>query len=414
MKTIVIHPELIGYDNTGLHEPRRPLNRNLVAFALLVPVVAFGGWFSGRLVNRPEAPLTPMTLALPAEITPSFRAEPGAVQITAPAAETIDLQTALEQGIVRAEFSGNGRETLTAKVFNTGAEPLRVKVSFGQMLESGRNAVVVVRDAWAEIAPNAQGTLKLNTAATRSNNRHGNAAYRLSYQTTPKLDLLLTHVQEHPEISVATVQVAILALTENLPLSAVCKFTPSGSDIPSRFDTDAFRAETLDIINALALLRGLGVKDRDIAMTVDPQLKVEAMIEPLCRAVAMRYFGISAANEWAYWKNELLQGEPGTRHYALFGIARYYPQTAIEMLPQWAREKRTTQTLRLAAIQALADTQRAEALPILRQLVEELGRNTELGRAALDAAKYLDRHLTSVASLQPTVAFRSATAPVRF
>ena len=54
------------------------------------------------------------------------------------------------------------------------------------------------------------------------------------------------------------------------------------------------------------------------------------------------------------WKNELLNGDQGTRHYALYGIARFYPEIALQMLPNWAREKRTARVFRLAAVQALA------------------------------------------------------------
>ena len=130
------------------------------------------------------------------------------------------------------------------------------------------------------------------------------------------------------------------------------------------------------------------------------------MIDPACRATAMRYYNITSGAEWNYWKNELLAGDPGTRHYALSGIARFYPDVALDMLPKWAREKRTTPIFRLTAVQALAETQRPEALPVLQQLVTELGRNTELGRAAIDAAQVLNLRLEKTASALPTVAFR--------
>ena len=193
------------------------------------------------------------------------------------------------------------------------------------------------------------------------------------------------------------IQTAVLALTENLPLSAVAKFTSAGGQLPSRFDTTAFRADTADIIAALLALRETGRADDDVAMSIDPQLKIESMIDPLAHATAMRYYGLTSETEWEYWKNELATGDTSTRHYALYGIARYYPDIALDMLPKWAREARTSSIFRLSAIQALADTERSEALPILRQLADELGRYTDLGRAATSAAQYLDRHLSKVA-----------------
>ena len=61
----------------------------------------------------------------------------------------------------------------------------------------------------------------------------------------------------------------------------------------------------------------------------------------------------------------------------------------------------------LEAAQALADTQRPEALTILRQLAEELGPQTDLGKAATQAAVYLDKRLSDLSSRTQDVAFRS-------
>ena len=133
------------------------------------------------------------------------------------------------------------------------------------------------------------------------------------------------------------------------------------------------------------------------------------MIDPRARPVAMRYYGLTAETDWEYWKNELATGDPATRHYALYGIARYYPDIALDMLPKWAREVRTSSILRLSAIQALADTQRAEALTILRQLTAELGRYTALGRAAASTAQHLDAHLAKAVGRQ-TAAISLGTA----
>jgi hypothetical protein len=122
------------------------------------------------------------------------------------------------------------------------------------------------------------------------------------------------------------------------------------------------------------------------------------MIDPAAHAMAISYYKITPETEWDYWKTELSVGNTSTRHYALYGIARFYPDVALDMLPKWARETRTSTIFRLSAIQALAETDRTEALPILRQLSDELGRYSELGRAANNAAQYLDRHLNKVAS----------------
>jgi hypothetical protein len=328
--------------------------------------------------------------------------------------ENIELNTAIDRGLLTATFEGNGRERMTAALTSKSPVAFQLKVFAGQMFDSGRCSVVVVRSSEVQMVPGKQMNFALETAATRSANKVGDADFHISYGRMPRLEPLLAYVGQHPELSAAAIQTAVMALTENLPLSAVSKFASASGDLPSRFDNAAFRADTFDILKALNALREIGVKDSAIAMTIDPQLKIEAMIEPLTRAIAMRYYGIAPANEWTYWKTELLNGDPSTRHYALFGIARFYPDIALEMLPKWARETKTKSVFRVSAIQALADTQRPEALPILHQLMDEFGRNTQLGRAAAGAARYLDSSLAKLASNQHTVAFRDSKTVSQF
>lgn len=405
MKTIVIRPEVIAYHNASFRDPRPPASRALIAASLfLLPVVAVTGW----LVGRTSAPPAPVVVLSTAPVAPVAHAPRIATD------GSLELMPAVEDGTVKADFTGNGRESLTAEISNPSAQPLTVRVSFGQLFTCGKNAVVAVRNAQTTLAPGQTSQLAVQTAATRSLNRVGPSTYRLSPRTAPRLDLLLSYAQDHPELSTPAIQTAVLALLENLPLSSVCKFTAAGSDLPTRFDTGAFRVETQEVLAALGALREIGIRDRELAMTVDPQLKIEAMIDPSCRPTAMRYYGITSENEWTYWKTQLLEGDPATRHYALYGIARFYPEVAIEMLPKWAREKRTTPIFRLTAVQALAETSRAEALPVLSDLVNELGRNTELGRAAFSAAQFLDSALRRNADSPRAVAFRGSVGAVPF
>jgi len=397
---------------------QRGLNMKSIAIcALLTPVIAGGG-----LALWPQAPGTASSMPSPslsqaavvaltavASTMQQAPARPG----EHPAAQQrgTDLHTAIEQGRLAAEFQGNGREIMRAILTNTTSAPLTIRVPAGQMFESGSNAVIALRSGEVELRPSKPVEVIIQTAATRSANRVVERPYTLSYGALPRLNALLTYAQEHAELSTATLQTAVLALTENLPLSSVSKFNAAGADLPTHFDTNAFRAETNDIMHALITLRAIGVRENDVAMTIDPQLKIEAMIEPMTRPAAMRYFGITATTEWDYWKSELLSGDPATRHYALYGIARFYPDVALEMLPKWARETKTQTVFRISAIQALADTQRPEALPILQKLSDELGQDTELGRTALNSARFLNSQLAKVsANRAASVGFRSTTA----
>jgi hypothetical protein len=396
--------------------------KSIALCALLTPVVAGGG-----LALWPQAPINAMpspsikqaavvALAAVAATNNSAPAAPARPEAVDPAhPQSMDLHTAVQREKLTGDFRGNGREKMRAILTNNTGANITVRVPAGQMFEAGSNVVIVVRAGEVEVKPGKPVEVSIQTAATRSGNKVVDAPYQLSFGALPRLDSLLAYAQERPEITAGALQTAVLALVENLPLSSVSKFTAAGGDLQTRFDTSAFKVDTGDILGALTTLRAIGTRDSDLAITIDPQLKVEGMIEPSTRSAAMRYYGITPETEWEYWKTELLSGEPSTRHYALYGIARFYPEVALEMLPKWAREAKTQNVLRISAIQALADTQRPEALPILQRLTDELGASTELGRTAAGAAKHLSAHLAKLAANRTTVvAFRGSAGVTQF
>jgi hypothetical protein len=322
---------------------------------------------------------------------------------------TVDLAEASRENRIQAEFTSNGRDRLRIHVTNRGSEALHLRAAAGQLFSNDNGTVVLIRDLAIKLAAGATVTEHIATAATASTNKLAVASCTLANGSISKLGPLITYLQAHPEVTPGAAQTAVLALAENLPASSFAKFTPPSLDLPSQFDTSAFKVETSDLIGALAVLREIQIPDAQLAITVDPQVKIEAMIDPLAHAAAMRYYGISGASEWEYWKRELLSGETATRHYALFGIARYFPETALQMLPAWVREARTNAVFRMSAVQALAETQRPEALSVLRQLSFEFGQ-TELGRAARTAAEFLDNRLNKTTAEAPKpVQFRAST-----
>ncbi len=316
-----------------------------------------------------------------------------------------DLADGLGEGILRAEFHGNGREEFQAVMINQGNVACRVQVQAGQIFRNERSAVVVVRSGTLCLEPGQTGRIDLRTAALHSSNPLKVMEFHLDARKEPELGGLLLYVYDHPELTNGAIQTAVLGLTENLPLSAVAKFSSAIGGLQSRFDTMAFRVETSEIVAALMILRELGRRDERVAMSIDPQLKIEAMTDPKSRLMAMRYYGLTKETEWEYWKSELEGGALATRHYALFGIARSYPEIALEMLPKWAREVRTSGVFRRAAIQALAATERAEAVPILDQLAEDLGRYTEMGILAKKGAQFLAMHLPTAGERQSLAVF---------
>ena len=86
-----------------------------------------------------------------------------------------------------------------------------------------------------EVAPGKTEELTLQTCATRSANKVVELPYKLSYTKAQKLQPLLAYAADHLELSPGALQTAALAVTENLPLSAVAKFTTANAELKSRF-----------------------------------------------------------------------------------------------------------------------------------------------------------------------------------
>ncbi len=403
------------------------MNRTLssLRFAAILCAGGLAGWFlRGMPVADHPAPLPPPVAAsvAAASPTPSHPATPGPEAEAAPSPPTdlsavpagerltADLAYALEDGAVSAEFRGNARDQLRMVIVNRSAQPVRLSIPAGQAFEGTRGKVIVPRARILDFAPGETRLETLGTLATASTNQVEDGAFALAAVSPEKLQGLLRYLGDHPEVSLPAAQTAALAILENLPASAFAKFTGPGGDLPALWNTAAFKVEVVDLVGALIVLRQLGIPDEQLAITVDPQTRIEAMIDPLAHAAAMEYYGIKPENEWAYWKHELLQGEPGTRHYALHGIARYFPDVALSMLPAWARERRTNPIFRRVAIEALAETGQPEALTSLHALETELRNEAELAKAAHDAARYLQATLDRNASDIPPVAFRFATS----
>jgi hypothetical protein len=347
-----------------------------VIFAVVVATLAIP---HGRKATAAAAPAAPATLTAAPVIVKSAPQKPVLMEL--------NLPTAVQQGLVQCQWRGNGKDVLYMDAHNVSAQPLKLHLGAGQLLASVDSTIVVLKSATLDFPPHGELHEEFSTVATSSANKVIGAEYHLSAGTLPDLDKLFAYVSAHPEARPGAIQTTALILTENLPLSAFAKFNELSGGVAGVAESQDFKADTADILMALNIVQDLGI-NRPLAVTIDPQLEVEAMIDPAAHDLALRYYNIT--DEWAYWKNQLLQGDPSTRHYALYGIARYYPDIALQMLPKWARGATLSPVYRMSAVEALAQTNRAEAIPILRELEREFGGTTDLGHAAHQAANFLD------------------------
>ena len=331
----------------------------------------------------------------------------------------VSINDAVGRNWLRAVYRGNGREalfvTLTSRAESAPARPLLVSFPAGTVFETADQKIqtVLARPEIVFLPPGEKQEFPLASVATRVNTPPGTFSFLARTARIAALDPLFTYLENNPWMSVEAIQTAVLVVLENPPLSAFAKFTlvsavvgPGQKPLPIP-GNGQFHVPTQDIIAALIALKEIGLPRRGLLLAGEPQLKIEAMIDPLAHADAMRYYDISPDREWGYWREELLKGDMSTRHYALYGIGRYFPDTALQMLPAWARQANLPPTMRVAAIQSMAETGRIEAISVLQQISYELGTDTEFGQAARAAIGFLENHRREQpAATRPMVEFK--------
>lgn len=367
----------------------------LTALVLLAiaALVAMHSWFPRPVPADVTAP-SPMPQAEPARIPP----------------RAVELPRAIGLGLVRGRYESNGHNRLRVHVQNLYESELVITVPAGMLLEAGDSQIITVRQADIELAPGLQLSQEIPCAATRIANHTAEQPYLAVGGSISQLSKLLAHIASHPELSLPAVQTAVLALMDNPPLSAFAKFPLLVESESVLGENPSFRVDTRHLVQALQMLKDIGHPAHRLALTVDPQLQAEAMVDPMSHAEALKYYEIPPEKEYGYWQNLLLNGHESLRHYALHGIAKYFPEIALQMLPKWARARQLDVKLREAAIRSLAGAARPETIPVLEHLHWDM-QDSELIQAAHDSLLVVRQDVFHPDRFQLPIAFRYTLPP---
>ena len=359
------------------------LSRNQIILLASVSAVAVGAGVYWKVSTTPPPRPPSVQAVMPTEL---LNAIADAKQTTGQKPAAMVAKSTPQAEMI---FERNGTNTLQLKVTNATKQPFAVNLSAGTVFEDDRAGVILLKSFDAKVPPGGTLDQNLTVVAISSANQGDKGKFTTSSRTQIKLAPLIQHLESHSAVPVSVVQTAALAIMEDAPVDLFARFPRrQGAGAPA---VETFRVDTSEIIAAIQLLRDIGVDFSKLAQ--DPQLKIEAMIDLKAHDVAMQYYGITADTEWLYWKHELLEGDPSTRHYALYGIARFYPDVAMKMMPKWALETRTAPHYRRAAIGALALTQKSEAKPLLQALERDLAKEIELAQRVDPALRYLEQNL---------------------
>jgi hypothetical protein len=280
---------------------------------------------------------------------------------------------------------------LQVSVTNETTKPFSIDYRAGQIFENGLIRVVLLKPLAWEVAPGASESKELPVVALTAEDRGDRGSFTPTTEIHTSLEPLIRQAASNPALTTAVLQTATLAITEDAPVDVFARFPRPQAQVNSA--NERLKVNTTDIVAAIELLQAVGVRSPKLA--ADPHLQVEAMIDPECHDAAMRIYGISPESEWQFWRTGLLDGDPSVRHYSLYGIARFYPDVALRMMPRWALETRLPPHYRRAAIGALALTRRFEAGPILRTLQQDLRDEGELAQCVTPALKYLEQNISN-------------------
>ncbi len=368
----------------------------MLGLATTLAAVLFGWSQASSKSSAPpfSEPDTEMTRAQPAEN-----------------AEVIDLrQTASLKGL-QVQFAGNGRDRLVVTVRNDRSRPVSIRLRPGILLERQESLgteIALIDRGYLNVAGRAAEPFYLRSVALATSNHLTPAPYQLVRREAPDLEPLFRQIARLPVYSPGAVQTAVLAVRENLPLSAFAQFPLVAGGPLAAVDTEAFRVPVPAIIGALQLLKDAGHPMESVALNVDPQLLVEAMVDPMSRHPAMKFYGIEGRHEWLFWREMLGNGPQSLRHYALHGIGRFYPEIALDMHPRWIRSPEVGPVMRSAAICGLAETGHPDALPILAQLQFDFRDDPSVLSQLSAAEGYLEQamHARLHAARNQLVAFR--------
>jgi hypothetical protein len=359
------------------------MSRNhLILAGATVLVAATGiGW---KVLNTPPPPPPSVDSVAPPELLAAAAdARRGKTQATAIVVGA-KVSEGQEQSLERI-----GLNTLVVRMKNGTKDSFPISYKAGEIFEGTKAQVVLLKSFTTNVPPGGAETHELPIAAIRSADPVGGGNFTSASRTKSALEPLIRHLESNPEIPIGTVQTAVLAILEDAPVDLFAKFprlkVPDGGAVKS------FKVDTVQIIAALQLLRDIGV--HSCQLSADPQLKVEAMLDLKAHALAKEFYGIDSESEWLYWKHELLEGQPSTRHYALYGIARFYPDVALQMMPKWVLEQRISPHYRQAAIGALAYTGKPEASSILRALERDLLQEKNLAQEVGPALAFLSERI---------------------
>ncbi len=372
---------------------QRAMIRNILLIVLGVALVVTGFHFfheSRRKGNTP--PPQSVSDILPQELKSVYQKQQLAAANTTPATSTPDQPAT--PGELTPRFESNGIDSLHIHLVNSGATSAEFLLEAGTVLQSAANLIMTAEDMRREVAAGETVEASLRVVPLRSSNSVQKLPYRKVQTPDPQWAPIAHLVRSNAATADAKVlRTAALLMAENPSLERIAAFPTIGSDLLGEPAAKPLLATAQELLEALVLLKSHGADLNAIDLASDPQLQLETLVKPATNALARKFYGLEGDRQhWAFWRDTIINGDPRLKHYALYGIGRFYPDVAATMMPAWASDRRLLDAYRLSAVYALGLSATPEARKQLDLLAVKYPPQTDLGRAVQKAIAHMERH----------------------
>jgi hypothetical protein len=224
------------------------------------------------------------------------------VALLALTARATEFEDAIAQKRLRADFTGNGRDTVTAHLVNLTADKLPLTLAAGLVLtaENGEKQILL-RTFTTELAASAEADASLPAVAMSSKNSGTARALQLTSAVEPKLAKLLPLFASQNDLPRPTAQLAVFLVLEEMTWPQWQQWMHGAWSQAKPQGPHPNATDIAQMVDALAFAK-LAAPDRKFALLADAELKLLALRTPSVRGKAMALYGLSV--------DDALTGEP--------------------------------------------------------------------------------------------------------
>ncbi len=238
------------------------------------------------LVRAVKNPFTPLLIAIFGWLQP--------IAVARAENQPSPIVEAAHREGVTLRFAGNGRDLVNLSVANASDASRKLDIPAGLICKAnGGAAFVLLRAAHIDVGSHAVSDAQIPAAALSSRDSPiANAVLDPQSDSDPRLVPLLTYLETKPDVPRATSQLIVLALLENIDFAHWLQFVsaPVGG-APAGAQRRPDPSEIVQAIDAIGVLRAIR-PGKEFALATDPELKLLALRNPICRPKAMQLYGM--------------------------------------------------------------------------------------------------------------------------